>query len=137
MRRAAGAGGCESELIRLGFGKSDELLHGAGGHARMQHEHVRLDSESCNGREIPDWIVRCLHHVGQNGMRSGGEQKRVTVRRRLRDDASTDRRVAAATIVDDHVLPQREVKCSPRRRPVIVVLPPGAYGVTIRIGRLG
>ena len=132
-----GAGGCKGELIRTGFGKSDQLLHGAGGHAGMQHEHVRLDSEGCNRREIPDRIVRCLHHIGQNGMRGGGEQNRVTVGRRLRDDRVPIVVLPPPRLSTTTFCRQREVKCSPRIRPVTVVLPPGAYGVTIRIGRFG
>ena len=36
----SGAGRCEGELIRIRFGKRDQLLHGVGGHTGMQHEYA-------------------------------------------------------------------------------------------------
>ena len=90
------------ELVGIGLGEGDELLHRGGAEIRHHREHVRRHRELADGDEILERIVgRRVVEAGIDRVGAGRQQDRIAVGVRARDVAHADIAAAAALVLHD------------------------------------
>ena len=90
------------ERAGLRLRERDEFAHRGGRHIGVDDERERACRDRRDRRELPDRVVaRRTRRRGDRRERSGDEQQRVAVGRRLRRLDGADRPAGAGAIVDD------------------------------------
>jgi len=138
MHRSADAPRAVGELVGVGFGVGDEILHGFRRRGIRHHHDVRLQANERYRREVADRIVgeRRIEKAVDR-LTDGTEQHRVAVGFGLRDGCGADVGAAATAALDHDLLAPDLGQPGADGRPMMSVAPPGANGTMTLTKRLG
>ena len=105
MQRRADAARAHVDLARIGLGVGDELRNGLRRQLRSNHHHLRDANDAGDRRRVAQKIeIEMLIKRGVDGVRTGHQQQRVTVGRRLHHRLGGDVGAGAWPVVDDELL---------------------------------
>ena len=134
-RGAPEARGAVVSLAGLGPGGRDEVLRFCTGLAEVHHHHHRQLGEHGDRREVLQLVTDLPVEVRVGGERGGGgHQHRIAVVRRACDALAPTMVAAPATFSTTTGWLSVSPILLATSRPMMSVAPPGANGITMRIG---
>ena len=93
------------QLARVGLGVGHQLGQRLGGHVVAHHDDLRRRQDVGDGLEVGQLPLALLHQVRRDDVKARVlHQQRVAIGRRTLDDGRRNGAVAAALVVDHHLL---------------------------------